>query len=109
MEAVCVRKDSDMGNRLSEKSRTKGRMAIYAMAGFYLLYMAYSMFKSLPTSTDTERILMIVFMVVFVLAGGGMIIMGLVTSYKLSKETAEAMRRIEEEKKASAQEEDEEV
>lgn len=98
-----------MGNRLSEKSRTKGRMAIYAMAGFYLLYMAYSMFQSLSTSTGNERILMIVFMIFFALVGAGMMIMGLVIGYKLSKETAEAMRRIEEEKKASVEEEDKEA
>lgn len=94
-------------NRLNEKARTKGRMAIYALAGVYLLYMAYCMFRELPYSAGSEKILMIVFSILFTLIGGGMVIMALYKGYKLSKETTDAMRKIEEEKKASLEEEKE--
>lgn len=83
-------------NRLSDSARNKGRMAIYAIAGLYILYMAYKIFDSLPTSSGNEKILMIVFMILFVIIGGGMVVMGLYKGYQMSKETSEAMRRIQE-------------
>lgn len=95
-------------HRLNEKARTRGRMAIYALAGVYLLYMAYSMFRELPYSAGSEKVLMIVFSILFILIGGGMVIMALYKGFKLSKETTDAMRKIEEEKKASSEEEEKE-
>ena len=50
---------------MSEKVRNRGRMAIYSMAGFYLLYMAYKLSSGLPDSSGNTKILMIVFMVFF--------------------------------------------
>ena len=35
---------------MSDKAREKGRLAIYGMAGLYILYMAYSIFKGLSDS-----------------------------------------------------------
>lgn len=95
-------------NRLSDKARTKGRMAIYAMAGFYILYMAYSIFRGLPTSHGNEKILMIVFMILFAVVGAGMMVMGVYMGYKLSKETSDAMKKIEGEKSESLGEDSEE-
>ena len=69
---------------MSEKVRNRGRMAIYSMAGFYLLYMAYKLSSGLPDSSGNTKILMIVFMVFFALVGGGMLIGGIIGGYKLS-------------------------
>ncbi len=94
-------------NRLSDEARNKGRMAIYAMAGFYLLYLAYSMFQEIPHSSGNEKILMVVFTIFFVLIGGGMMVMGLYQGYKMSKKTSDAIKKMEEEKRISEQKEEE--
>ena len=70
---------------MSEQARTRGRMAIYAMAGVYLLFMAYNLMKDLPTSSGNQKILMIVFMIFFAVVGAAMVIMGMVKGYKLSQ------------------------
>lgn len=61
--------------------KDKARMAIYAMAGVYLLILAYQMFGNLDTAGD-ERMIMIVFIIIFVIVGGGMTILGIVSSYR---------------------------
>ena len=71
---------------MSEFTRNRGRMAIYSMAGVYLLFMAYNMFKDIPASSGNEKILWIVFTVLFVIIGGGMVIMGVYMGYKMTKE-----------------------
>lgn len=71
---------------MSDYARNRGRMAIYAMAGVYLLFMAYNMFKSIPTSSGNEKILLIVFMVLFTIIGGAMVIMGMYMGYKMTKD-----------------------
>lgn len=71
---------------MSDYVRNRGRMAIYAMAGVYLLFMAYNMFKSIPTSSGNEKILLVVFMVLFTIIGGAMVIMGLYMGYKMTKD-----------------------
>ena len=50
---------------MNDRAKYKGRMAIYAMAGVYLLAQAYYMYKDIPTSSGTDKILMSIFMVVF--------------------------------------------
>lgn len=70
---------------MNNHAKNKGRMAIYTMAGFYLLYLAYSMLRDLNASSGNERTLMIVFLIFFVVVGAGMMIMGIVTGYKLSR------------------------
>lgn len=84
---------------MSDRAREKGRLAIYAMAGVYLLFMAYKIFKSLPSSTDSSFMILIIAMVAFVIIGAGLIIFGLGRSYRLSKEELEERKRLEEEKK----------
>ena len=39
---------------MNDRAKYKGRMAIYAMAGVYLLAQAYYMYKDIPTSSGTE-------------------------------------------------------
>ena len=50
---------------MNDRAKYKGRMAIYAMAGVYLLAQAYYMYKDIPTSSGTDKTLMSIFMVVF--------------------------------------------
>ena len=54
---------------MNDRAKYKGRMAIYAMAGVYLLAQAYYMYKDIPTSSGTDKILMSIFMVVFAVIG----------------------------------------
>ena len=82
---------------MNDRAKYKGRMAIYAMAGVYLLAQAYYMYKDIPTSSGTDKILMSIFMVVFAVIGAGMVIMGVTKSYKAIKEDYNAVP--EEEKK----------
>lgn len=84
---------------MSDRAREKGRLTIYAMAGAYLLVIAYQIFKSLPSSTDNSFIILVIAMVAFVIIGAGLIIFGLGKSYKISKEELEERKRLENEKK----------
>jgi hypothetical protein len=89
----------ETGN-MSENGKNKGRMTIYAMAGIYLLFMAKNLFDNLPYSSGNEKIIMTVFMVFFILIGGGMIIFGLYKWYRMSMPSGdeEEIHEIEEEK-----------
>ena len=92
---------------MNDRAKYKGRMAIYAMAGVYLLAQAYYMYKDIPTSSGTDKILMSIFMVVFAVIGAGMVIMGVTKSYKAIKEDYNAVP--EEEKKDAETSEGEEA
>ena len=92
---------------MNDRAKYKGRMAIYAMAGVYLLAQAYYMYKDIPTSSGTDKILMSIFMVVFAVIGAGMVIMGVIKSYKAIKEDYNAVP--EEEKKDAETSEGEEA
>ena len=92
---------------MNDRAKYKGRMAIYAMAGVYLLAQAYYMYKDIPTSSGTDKTLMSIFMVVFAVIGAGMVIMGVTKSYKAIKEDYYATP--EEEKKEEAAVEAKEV
>lgn len=70
---------------MSEMAKKRGRMAIYMMAGIYLLFMAYNLVKELPYSSGNQKILNIVFIIFFGVVGAAMVIMGLVKGYKLSQ------------------------
>lgn len=91
---------------MNDRARNNGRLAIYGMAGFYLLYMAYNIFKGLGTSSGNEKILMIVFMILFVIIGGGMIAFSLVQMYKIRKAD---MERAQYEEDEEDDEDDEDV
>ena len=65
--------------------KRNARHVIYAMAGFYLLTLAYNMFKAISTTTGTEQILMIIFTILFTIIGLCMIVFGLSAGFKNSK------------------------
>ena len=65
-------------------NRDKARIAVYALGGLYLLYLAWQMFQELPTA-GSEKPLMIVFLIFFVVIGAAMVGWGLYTSWKAVK------------------------
>ncbi len=69
--------------------RDKARMAVYALAGVYLLYLAWEIKKNLPTA-GTEKPLMIVFMVLFAVIGIAAVANGIYSAWKQAKELSEA-------------------
>ncbi len=53
-------------------NRDKGRFAVYAMGGVYLIYLAYHMLKT-QVKGGTEAALMIIFAVLFLIIGVGIL------------------------------------
>lgn len=70
--------------------KDSARKAIYALGGVYLLVTAYNMFQNLENvMVSSEKMVSIVFIVVFIIAGGAMVSLGLVDmhhNYKKMKE-----------------------
>lgn len=66
--------------------KNKARPAIYSMAGIYLAYLSYKMFKEISVTSGGEQITMIVFSILFAVIGAGGILFGLLSGYKNSKE-----------------------
>ena len=62
-------------NKMPENDGWKknARLAIYAMAGFYLLTLAYQMFRAISTSHGNEQLVMIVATILFLIVGFGTI------------------------------------
>ena len=54
-------------------NKDKARSGVYAMAGAYLLYMAYQIFTSRTDSAGVEYTIMIIFSILFLLLGLGLI------------------------------------
>lgn len=70
----------------NEKWKKNVRTVIYGMAGVYLLTLAYDMFRAISASTENEQLLMIVFTVIFTVAGVGMIFFCLISIYRSARE-----------------------
>lgn len=56
-----------------------------AMAGFYLLTLAYQMFRAISTSHGNEQLVMIVATILFLIVGVGLIGFGTINVYKNMK------------------------
>ncbi|QOV18486.1 hypothetical protein INP51_10735 [Blautia liquoris] len=72
------------------------RVAIYAMAGVYLLSLSYNMFRAISSSHGNEQLLMIVFTILFTVIGFGMVFFGIVSGYKNRKKMRETQGEKEE-------------
>lgn len=72
--------------------KNKGRSVLYAMAGFYLVYMAYQVFKNRADSAGGEYIAVMIGAAAFLVIGAGLIGFGLFMFYKLGKGQHEAAR-----------------
>ena len=82
----------DMGNVMDENKmpendgwKKNARLVIYAMAGFYLLTLAYQMFRAISTSHGNEQLVMIVATILFLIVGVGLIGFGTINVYKNMK------------------------
>lgn len=75
---------------MNHNMKSKGRSAIYAMAGFYLLYMAYQIFDNRAESAGTEYVLVMAAAAAFLLIGTGIAVFGFYILYKSGKEEREA-------------------
>lgn len=83
-------------NKGNEKWRENGRLAIYVMAGFYLLTLVGNMMKAIPNSTGTSKIIMIVFSVLFAIIGVGMMAFGMYRTYRNAKKLHQSWKEMEE-------------
>lgn len=74
-------------NKMPENDGWKknARLAIYAMAGFYLLTLAYQMFRAISTSHGNEQLVMIVATILFLIVGVGLIGFGLIAEKTKSR------------------------
>lgn len=73
----------------NEKWKGRARPAIYAMAGIYLVFQAYYMFKAISTTAGGEQMLMIAFTIIFAIIGLAMVVLGLRAGYRVNKEMHE--------------------
>lgn len=81
--------------------KNNARNMIYAMAGFYLLTLAYNMFKAISTTSDMEQSFMIVFTILFTIIGIGLIVFGLSGNYRRSRRRKnEELEEIEDSKES---------
>ena len=56
-------KEAEVSEEIEDKAawKNKARPAIYGMAGFYLAYLSYSMFKEISNTSGTEQMIMVIF------------------------------------------------
>ena len=80
-------------NKMPENDGWKknARLAIYAMAGFYLLTLAYQMFRAISTSHGNEQLVMIVATILFLIVGVGLI--GVWTDRRIPQYKSRSQRR----------------
>lgn len=62
---------------MGDNGKNRVRYTLYAAAGFYLIYLAYGLFKQLKNGAGNEKMIMIIAMVVFAAAGAAIAVMGL--------------------------------
>lgn len=64
--------------------RDKARLAVYALGGVYLLFLAWELFQGLSTA-GSEKPLMLVFIILFTLIGAAAVGMGIYSGWKQAK------------------------
>ena len=79
---------------MSDSTKNRGRSALYAMAGFYLVYMAYQVFKNRADSSGGEFVAVMIGAAAFLIIGVGLMGLGLYMFYKIGKEQHEAAGKI---------------
>ncbi len=84
-------------------NRDKARIAVYALAGFYLLYLAWQMYGGLAEA-GSDKPLMIGFIIFFVIVGAGLAGWGLYSSWKRLGNPADEKQQPESEEKSKKEE-----
>lgn len=74
----------------NDRWKKNARTVLYAMAGFYLLTLAYNMFQAISSSKGNEQLIMIVFTILFTIIGLGMMIFGIASGYRQMKKKYDA-------------------
>lgn len=70
--------------------KDRARIAIYTIGGIYLWMISYNMFSNLSSVvTDSEKWLSIFFIIIFVVAGSGMVGLGIWDMYRNYKKMKE--------------------
>lgn len=78
--------------------KKNARIALYALAGVYLLANAYQMFQNLDNSVSSnERMLTIIFIIIFVIVGGIMVGVGIWNGNQGMKAYKEAYYKVPDE------------
>ena len=80
-------KEAGLSEEAEDKAawKNKARPAIYSMAGFYLVYLSYNMFKEISKTSGGEQMTAVIFSILFAVVGVGGILFGLLAGYKNSK------------------------
>lgn len=76
--------------------REKGRPAIYGLAALYLLYLAYQMFGARAEHGGSDYMLLMIFCVIFVIVGIGLLAFSVAVFRKQSKQDIQTDKSIEE-------------
>ncbi len=63
----------------------KARMAIYSLAGLYLLFLAYKLGSGISGTEGMATVLSIIFTVLFAIIGVGAIVFSVYHNYQLKK------------------------
>ncbi len=64
----------------------KARMAMYSIAGLYLVYLAYQLVGGISKAEGAVKILSILFAILFAIIGVSLTIFGIYRTYKMKKE-----------------------
>ncbi len=94
---------------MNQNMKSRGRSVIYAMAGFYLVYMAYQVFKNRADSSGGEYVAVMIGAAAFLVIGAGLIGFGLYMFYKIGKEMHGAVEKTSLTEEAPEAEETEET
>ena len=91
------RQENQQDNKKDENApwRSRARMAIYPMAGIYIIYQAHNTFREISVTSGNEQMLMIAFTILFAVLGLALIIFGLVGGYKNSKQSRQQQDQID--------------
>lgn len=71
---------------MNNDGRNRMRYILYTLAGLYLLYTSYSLFKGLGSVSGTERMVMLVSMIAFAVIGVFLVITGVKRSAQMSRD-----------------------
>ena len=79
--------------------REKGRAGVYFIAGLYLLYNAYQVFGFRNDNQGQDMMLMIIFSIIFLVAGLGLVIASFYIMKKVKEKEQELQKKQEGEQK----------
>ena len=81
---------------MNEIARKRVRSVIYMLAGVYLIYLAYEIFKENTKSEGEGAVLYLIGAGAFLVIGLGLMGFGLFIMYQVHKEIEQATRELEE-------------